>query len=227
MKSDLARNEILDSVRKSLRVSNKDQQRKRVVLDHLRYHKRNLIPQRSIVDGVNLVELLTHYLKGQQANIIRIKNKEELPAAISEFLKLNNLPSRIRCGNDPHWDAIPWDQKPSLERIIGPANADDRVSLSLAFGAAAETGTLFLLSGPENPTSNNFLPETHIVMLQSSDISGPYEDVWTRLRKTPQYPAMPRTVNLISGPSRTADIEQTIALGAHGPRQLCVIIVEE
>lgn len=227
MTSDLARDDILGAVRNSLKVGSEDQQRKHVVLDRLQNHKRNIIPQRSIRDGVNLLELMNRYLKGQQAHVLSIKTKEELPDAISEFLRNNNLPSRIRCGNDSYWDTIPWSRIPSLERIFGPANTDDRVSLSLAFGASAETGTLFLLSGPENPTSSNFLPDTHIVVIQKSNISGPYEDVWLRLRETTEVSGMPRTVNLISGPSRTADIEQTIAIGAHGPRQLCVITVEE
>ena len=87
---------------------------------------------------------------------------------------------------------------------------------------AAETGTLLLVSGAERPTTLNFLPDTHVVVLHRHQIVGPYEAAWDRLRA--EGP-MPRTVNFVSGPSRTADIEQTIVMGAHGPRRLHVIIV--
>ena len=80
-------------------------------------------------------------------------------------------------------------------------------------------------SGADNPTTLNFLPETHIVVLESGDLVGTYEEVWTRLREKFGEGEMPRTVNMITGPSRTADIEQTLELGAHGPRRLHVIIL--
>jgi len=84
-----------------------------------------------------------------------------------------------------------------------------------------------LTSGAERPTTLNFLPETHIVVLQARDIAGCYEDAWDRLRASQAGEALPRTVNLITGPSRTADIEQTIQLGAHGPRRLCIVLVDD
>jgi L-lactate dehydrogenase complex protein LldG len=89
----------------------------------------------------------------------------------------------------------------------------------------AETGTLILTSGPDNPTTLNFLPENHIVILFADDIAGNYEDVWDRLRRM-NGSNLPRTVNMITGPSRTGDIEQTIELGAHGPRRLHIMIVD-
>jgi L-lactate dehydrogenase complex protein LldG len=93
-----------------------------------------------------------------------------------------------------------------------------------------------LTSGTTGPTTLNFLPETHIVVLAARDVAGCYEDAWDRLRaahsetgnrKTGDGAALPRTVNLITGPSRTADIEQTIQLGAHGPRRLCIVLVDD
>jgi len=81
-----------------------------------------------------------------------------------------------------------------------------------------------LLSGAQTPTTLNFLPDAHIVVLPAERIVGPYEEAWQRLRK--QQVAMPRTVNLITGPSRSADIEQTLQLGAHGPMQLHIIVLD-
>lgn len=83
-----------------------------------------------------------------------------------------------------------------------------------------------LTSGPDNPTTINFLPEHHIVVLRAADIKGDMESAWATLRKQAGKGEMPRAVNLITGPSRSGDIEQTIILGAHGPRALHVIVVE-
>ena len=82
-----------------------------------------------------------------------------------------------------------------------------------------------LTSGPDNPTTLNFLPDTHIVVVDAKDIAGDYEAVWQRLRERFGAGLMPRTVNLITGPSRSADIAQILILGAHGPRRLHVLIV--
>ena len=84
-----------------------------------------------------------------------------------------------------------------------------------------------LASGPAAPTTLNFLPENHIVVLKASQVVGPYEDAWDRLRAANGEGRLPRTVNFITGPSRTGDIEQTIQMGAHGPRRLHVILVED
>jgi len=99
-------------------------------------------------------------------------------------------------------------------------------SVSRAFAGVAETGTLVLTSGADNPTSLNFLPDNHIVVIDAKDVAGDYEAVWPRLREK-FGDLMPRVVNLITGPSRSADIEQTLILGAHGPRRLHVIVVGE
>jgi L-lactate dehydrogenase complex protein LldG len=97
--------------------------------------------------------------------------------------------------------------------------------LSRALAGVAETGTLIMTSGPDNPTTLNFLPENHIVLLLADDVAGNYEDVWDKLRE--KYGSnLPRTVNMITGPSRTGDIEQTIELGAHGPRRLHILLVD-
>jgi L-lactate dehydrogenase complex protein LldG len=123
-------------------------------------------------------------------------------------------------------NGLPWtEDAPSLERHRGRADMTDETSLSRAFAGVAETGTLVVTSGPDNPTTLNFLPENHIVILFADDIVASYEDVWDRLRHL-NGSALPRTVNMITGPSRTGDIEQTIELGAHGPRRLHIMIVD-
>ena len=123
--------------------------------------------------------------------------------------------------------ATPWERKPALAVTIGATAGDDLVAISHAYGAAAETGTLVLLSGPDNPTTLNFLPDNHIVVVASDTVQGDYESVLAALRDRFGAEGLPRAINLVTGPSRSADIEQTVILGAHGPRRLHVILVDQ
>ena len=95
-----------------------------------------------------------------------------------------------------------------------------------AFAGIAESGTLTLVSGPDNPTTLNFLPDNHFIIVAASDIVGDHDSVWRKLRERYGKGVMPRTVNMITGPSRSGDIEQTLLLGAHGPRRLHIVIVK-
>ena len=103
------------------------------------------------------------------------------------------------------------------------AQGSDRVGITGCFCAIAETGTLMMLSGPETPASTSLLPETHIAIVPQSRIVAGMEEGWALLRQ--ERGALPRAVNFISGPSRTADIEQTLVLGAHGPSRVHLVMI--
>ena len=163
----------------------------------------------------------------QAATVARIASLDEVPAALADFLKGNNLAPKLRLAPSPELENLPWDGQPLLEVETGRAQGSDQVSLTGAVAGIAETGTLLLASGPEAPTTLNFLPDNHVVVLKASQVIGAYEDGWDRLRETHGPGQLPRVVNFITGPSRTADIEQTIQLGAHGPRRLHVLLVED
>jgi L-lactate dehydrogenase complex protein LldG len=127
-------------------------------------------------------------------------------------------------GEDPRLAAMPWSDT-TLDLARGPSAGSDLNAVGHAYGAVAETGSLVMVSGPENPTTLNFLPDNHFIVVSAQDIAGDYEGAWDRLRVTFGKGEMPRTVNWITGPSRSGDIEQTMLLGAHGPRRLHVIVV--
>ena len=114
---------------------------------------------------------------------------------------------------------------------LGPAQASDLVCVQHGYAGIAETGTLMLPSAPERPTTLNLLGDSAIVVLRASRVVGPYEDAWALLRAERQDPVnggfMPRSVMLVTGPSRSADIESTLELGAHGPRRLHIVLVED
>ncbi len=165
------------------------------------------------------------YLTRGFASVINVSTRDELPEAIADYLRQHNRPGRVRMGADPRLAALPWSRAAGLERLTGRAEPDDEVSLSYAVAAAAETGTLVLASGPDNPVTLNYLPETHMVVVDADTLVGPYEAAFDIVRARMGVGVMPRTLNFISGPSRTSDIGGKTVMGAHGPRHLAIFIV--
>ena len=220
-----ARATVMDRIRAALGVASLDYTRRTAVARRLERHPRGTIPSRAARGGEERVALLTDMLTEQGADVSRVATQEDAVNAIASYLGSNHLPPQIRMGADPVLAALPWREAWDIKRVFGRAEPADRACLSRAVAAAAETGTLFLVSGTDNPTTLNFLPEAHTILIAASDIVGSYEEAWDRLRAIYGQGTLPRTVNLISGPSRTADIEQTIVKGAHGPRHLLVLIL--
>lgn len=228
MSNGSRRDAILGKVRKGLGADKGDSARMAVVQARLSGRKRNTMPARTMGDAQALRKAFTARLEACQASITNVASLDGLPEAVTEYLKQHNLPQHVRMGNDDILGRADWSKTPHLERAKGAAAESDCVGLATAFAGIAETGTIMLTSGTDNPTTNNFLPEDHIVVMPHSRFVGSYEDAWDQLRDYQDAPGtMPRTVNYVSGPSRTGDIEQTLLLGAHGPRRLHVIIVDD
>jgi L-lactate dehydrogenase complex protein LldG len=222
-----SRETILSKIRTGLGVKGSGAARRAAIDRRIADRVRHPIPER--VNGKTpdqLLKLLRGFLEGQSATVIELASRAELPMALAGYLRDNNLPARVRIGSDPYLTQTPWGQEPHLEVMLGRAQPNDAVGLSHAVAAVAETGTLVLASGSENPVTLNFLPETHVVVVEEKDVVGPYEDAWDKVRARFGDRTMPRTVNMISGPSRTADIAGKLVMGAHGPRRLCVMIVK-
>lgn len=99
----------------------------------------------------------------------------------------------------------------------------EAVSVTDAVAGIAETGSLVICSDAERPASLNFLPDLHIAVLRTNDIVHHLEDIWPRVRALPVWP---RAVNIISAPSRTADVAQVVVRPAHGPKSLHIVLVE-
>jgi L-lactate dehydrogenase complex protein LldG len=180
-------------------------------------------PRTNVKPAVNgeLVERFVSKLESVHGAVVRVAAMDKVSEAVAAHLQEHGLSPNLVMAPDPALEEIPWSNRFAIERRA--AVGDDRVSVTGAFAGIAETGTLVLLSGPHSPTTLNFLPDDHIVVLRSDCIVTHMEDAWARLRD--EWGKMPRTVNLITGPSKTADVEQTIQEGAHGPRRLRVILV--
>lgn len=181
-----------------------------------------IVPARAQGDAPELIERFIEMAEFAAASVERLARMDDVPQAVARFLAGHNLPARLVAA--PALEGTDWSMAPALEVRFDTARPEDVVGLTRAYAGVAETGTLVQRSGPDTPTGINFLPETHIIVLRAGDLVGSYETVWQRLRREG---ALPRTVNLITGPSRTGDIEQQILVGVHGPRRLHVLLVGE
>ncbi len=149
----------------------------------------------------------------------RVSSLSEVPEAVARYLREKALPQKGVVW--PGLDTLAWDRE-GLSLAARGAQADDLVGVTGAFCAIAETGTLMLLSGKDTPAAVSLLPETHIAPLDLQRIVPGMEEAWALLKA--ERGAPPRAVNFVSGPSRTADIEQTIVIGAHGPYRVHVVL---
>jgi L-lactate dehydrogenase complex protein LldG len=220
-----SREAILNKVRQSLGQPARDAVRQKAVADRLEKAPQGVIPARGQLAPAGRVDLFCTMAEKLFATVQSVPKPEDVPAAVAEYLRGRNLPASIRMGGDPRLAAMPWRKQRALEVKRGASDGDDAAGVSHAAGGIAETGTLVMLSGAGNPTTINFLPEHHIVVIDAADIDGDLETAIAKVRKTFGKGKMPRTLNLVSGPSRSGDIEQKLILGAHGPRALHILVV--
>jgi len=156
------------------------------------------------------------------STVDEVESRAAVPAAIARYLEAQRLPREAVC-----WETLlPLDWRAAGIAVTARAmRATDLVGITGAFCAIAETGTLMMLSAPKTPSATSLLPETHVAVVERSRIVPGMEEAWQLMRTELGQP--PRAVNFISGPSRTADIEQTVTLGAHGPYRVHVVLVGE
>jgi len=154
------------------------------------------------------------------STVDKVETLAAVPAAVAHYLEARGLPRAAVCWRE----LVGLDWKAAGIRVEArAARSSDLVGVTGAFCAVAETGTLMTVSGPDTPAAMSLLPETHIAVVPASRIVRGMEEAWQLLRDELRQP--PRAVNFISGPSRSADIEQTVALGAHGPYRVHIVLV--
>jgi L-lactate dehydrogenase complex protein LldG len=205
----MTRQAIIGAIQRGLKRSPLPPDQQAMLAARMAAHPRHLIPARGQLDLPGRIALFTHYVEREFGTVAHLAAPEDVPAAIAAYLAGHNLPPTLVAGPHPMLQAIPFAANPLLTIRFGTATPTDTVSLQHAFAGIAETG--------------NLLPDHAIVLLRAADILPSYEDAFDRLRESGP---MPRNVMLVTGPSRSADIEQTLELGAHGPRFLHVLIVD-
>jgi L-lactate dehydrogenase complex protein LldG len=183
---------------------------------YLKRHPRGPLPE----VGGDLIARFRAKAEAASSTTDRVANERDVPAAVARYLDAHKLP-KTGCVW-PQLGHLDW-RGAGLALEPRAARGEDMIGVTGVFCALAETGTLMVCSGADTPASASLLPETHVAVVPVARIVPHMEDGWDLLRA--EQGSLPRAVNFISGPSRTADIEQTIVLGAHGPYRVHIVVV--
>lgn len=213
-----ARERILARIRKAQGrgLSRPSQAELEAIETYLRAHPRGTLPR---VEG-DLAARFRNRAEAMQSSTDEVSAEGEAPAAVARYLKTAKLP--LSGCVWPELAHLDW-KAAGLALEPRAANGSDAIGVTGAFAAIAETGTLVLASGPDTPASASLLPETHVAVVRAERIVAHMEDAFALARET--FGQLPRAINFVSGPSRTADIDQTIVLGAHGPSRVHIILI--
>lgn len=137
--------------------------------------------------------------------------------------KINELIQELGAQSVAFWNT---NHLKSLEIASETDLATADIGITGADFAIADTGTLVLLSGPEQPRLTSLLPPVHVAILEKETIVPNIHALFARLGKSHEnYDELCTCISLITGPSRTADIELNLTLGVHGPGKVVVIMV--
>jgi L-lactate dehydrogenase complex protein LldG len=186
------------------------------VLSHIAAHGRSPGPR----DAWDAVTRFRDRALSLASTLDEAADTNAVPGCVARYLTERGLPLRGVCWRD--LAALDWGRS-GVRIEVRAARDEDLIGITTTFCGISETGTLMAISGADTPPSVSLLPETHIAVLSHARIVRSMEDAWALYRA--EHPALPRAVSFISGPSRTADIEQTVTLGAHGPYRVHIILV--
>ena len=227
----MSKTAILNAIRRNLHRGPVSDAAAAMLRARMATHPRHLIPARSRLPRPDQIALFIRNVEKEFGTVARLPDPGAIPAAVADYLAGQNLAPELAIAPHPELRAITWAERPLLKLREGQGAPTDTVGVQYAFAAVAETGTLVLPSGPERPTTLNILPETAIVVLRATRLVGAYEEAWDLLRTESKDAGtggfMPRSLMLVTGPSRSADIESTLELGAHGPRRLHVLLMDD
>jgi L-lactate dehydrogenase complex protein LldG len=169
-------------------------------------------------------DLVGHFTERASAAAAQVKHlgsTREIAASVADILRARNMPAILHMPPDATLERLTWDDAPGLT-LARTAPGPDDAAMSFARFAIAETGTLVYPASPARPASWHFRPGLEIAVVGEDSILFDLERALARLRADGSQPS---TLNLVTGPSRTGDIEQTLELGAHGPKELVILVV--
>lgn len=182
------------------------------------------VPSRVANSGNALVELFAERARKVSATVEEVASSAEVPARVAAYLAAQGLGPRIFVSPDPLAAEIAWSKAQEIVVAAEPMPREGAVAIAGAVAAVAETGSLAVVSGSRRPIAYHMVPETEVMLVRRSSLVATQEEAWITLRKRSDEP-LPRDVTFVTGPSRTADIEMRVELGAHGPRRLHVIVL--
>jgi len=177
----------------------------------------------------DLVARFLQRASDMESTVESLGDRSAIPGAVARYVDALQLPALLAAQKSrngvcwPEFGDLDWSGA-GLDIAVRPTVGDDRLGITGAFCAIAETGTLVMLTGADTPTATTLLPDTHIAVVRAERIVAGMEEAIALIRR--ERGALTRAVNFISGPSRTGDIEQTIVLGAHGPYRVHILVLQ-
>ena len=216
--NQVAREQVFDNVRQSLaQLDSSVKNYAREEFDRVM----DADPPIPVVDGLLIDSFIDKHM-AVHGTVSIVKNYSEVPAAVSDFLAAHDLPPKMLVGGSNYLAGFDWPEDWDIEKR--PAEKTDSVSVTDAVCAIAETGTIMLVNSSEFSSTHAFVPENHLVIIDAGQIVRHLDDALeiASSRIENNSPA----VHMVTGPSKTADVEQTIQYGAHGPRRLHAIIID-
>lgn len=215
-----SRTAILERIRKASGRAGTEPTEAELQLVRAQIAQRTRGPQPSITRDADPVEQFKRECDRVGTTHAHAESRAGLPREVARYLAANDLERRI----------VGWHELASLDWAAAGITFDDRLAvgedrtgITGCFCAVAETGTLLLLSSPDHPKKTALLPETHIAVVSAARMVRTMEDAFALLRA--ERGELPRATWFVSGASRTADIEMTLVVGAHGPYRAHVILV--
>jgi L-lactate dehydrogenase complex protein LldG len=174
------------------------------------------------VSGGDLIARFAGQAQAMAVTLETVATLDAVPLAVAQYLDRLGIVRQAIVW--PSLQGLPWLAADMTVACRAP-QVSDAVGITGVFCALAETGSLMLLPDAHNRASVSLLPETHIAILPHSRIVPDMEAAFDLMRQ--EMGQLPRSTQIISGPSRTGDIEQTIVLGAHGPYRVHVLLLAD
>lgn len=180
------------------------------------------------------IELFCKAMRSVRAEVHRV-NGDDWAEKLARLAKEKQLRNLLYAPAGPLAEKIEaaWQLETDLPELVARETDVDDWKEELFFGidaavtstrsGIAEVGALILWPTPEEPRSFSLVPPLHIAVLEADKLHNTFADV---IADENWQAGMPTNALLISGPSKSADIEQTLAYGVHGPVELIVLLIE-
>jgi len=188
----------------------------------------------------DLVDLFCKTLQSQGGQVWRVQTHHAWQQRLAEWVQQKQVrravlwrDARLEALNLPEllaeagveWHFWQADESTGHRRWIELAK-EAQLGITWADAALAETGTVVMFSGPGKGRSVSLVPEAHLVFVHRRQIQGRLSDLMPRLRQCHRQGQLPSSINFVSGPSSSADIEMQIVKGVHGPRELAAVVLD-
>ncbi len=191
--------------------------------------KADIIPAIAQTNGDAALQRFCQLASILSCSVETVHDPKLIPDQVATYLKNQQLAQEVWLGEDQTVQQLPWDKTPMLNirKAEDDRDVDGGTVVTGIMGAVAETGTLVLTSDAHTRVGTAYMPDAHVIVVEEEQVVGGFDDIWDLLRERYGVGELPRAVNFISGPSRTADIEATMVLGAHGPRAVHIVLVSK